>query len=108
MRFEKRSKKNGDSYYSFLYWDPKTKRRVRLRKSEVPGNIFTDKQAEEFARIREAELKAFSLKVKRELQWKSQFYDFDRLLEIYAKRKVKRPTLGGPMSTISEQYIFVF
>lgn len=108
MRYEKRIHK-GSPYYSFLYWCPKTKKRIRLRKSEVPGDIDTDKKAEEFCRIKEAELQAFSLKVKREIQWKNQYYDFDRLLDLFTKkRKVEAPNSWETDVYYLEQYVFTY
>lgn len=110
MRFEKKiSKKSGLPVYSFLYWCPKTKKRIRLRRSEIPNSIQTDDQAREFARIKEAELKAFSLKVKRELEWKNHFFDFDQLLELYAKkRKSEAPNSWKTDVYYLEQYVFNF
>lgn len=110
MRYEKKIyKKTGAVVYSFLYWCPKTKKRIRLRRSEIPADITTDDQAREFVKIKEAELKAFSLKVKREILWKSQFYDFDNLLELYAKkRKTEAPNSWKTDVYYLEQYVFTF
>ncbi len=109
MRYEKRKSKNKEEYYSFLYWDPKTKKRMRLRKSEVPADIDTDEKAESFCKLKEAELQNFSLKVKRDLEWKRKFYDFEQLLELYAKRrKTEAPNSWKTDVYYLEQYVFTF
>lgn len=109
MRFEKRKTKDNQEYYSFLYWDPKTKKRMRLRKSEVPADIKTDLEAEEFCRLKEAELQNFSLKVKRDLEWKKKFYDFEQLLELYSRRrKSEAPNSWQTDTYYLEQYVFTF
>lgn len=109
MRYEKRKSKNKETYYSFLYWDPKTKKRLRLRKSEVPADINTDEKAKEFCKLKEAELQNFSLKVKRDLEWKRKFYDFEQLLELYAKRrKSEAPNSWQTDVYYLEQYVFTF
>lgn len=108
MRYEKRNLKNG-VYYSFLYWCPKTKKRVRLRKSEVPNNLTTDQQADDFCKIKEAELAVVSLKVKRDLAWKHKYYDFTQLLDLYTnKRKVEAPNSWQTDIYYLEQYVFNF
>ena len=66
-------------------------------------------RSREFVRIKEAELKAFSIKVKHELQWKNHFVDFDRLLELYAKkRKSEAPNSWQTDVYYLEQYVFNF
>lgn len=108
MRYEKRNLKNS-VYYSFLYWDPKTKKRIRLKKSEVPSDINSDAKAAEFCKVKEAELQAFSIKVKRELEWKKKYYDFEQLLEIYSKqRKKDAPNSWETDVYYLEQYVFMF
>lgn len=109
MRFEKRKTKNKEEYYSFLYWDPKTKKRTRLRRSEVPADINNDEKAEAFCKVKEAELQTFSLKFKRDLEWKRKFYDFEQLLELYAKRrKAEAPNSWETDVYYLEQYVFMF
>lgn len=108
MRFEKRNLKKS-AYYSFLYWDPKTKKRIRLKKSEVPSDIDSDFKAEAFCKVKEAELQAYSLKAKRDLEWKKKFYDFESLLEIYCKqRKKDAPNSWETDVYYLEQYVFNF
>lgn len=109
MRFEKRKTRKNEVYYSFLYWDPKSKKRIRLRRSEVPADIDCDSKAEEFCRTKEAELQSISLKVKRELEWKRKYYDFEQLLELYAKRrKTEAPNSWETDVYYLEQYVFTF
>ena len=108
MRYEIRKTKT-KTYYSFLYWCPRTKERVRLRNSEIPPGIITDQQAEQFCRIKEAELSVISLKVKRDLAWKQKYYDFANLLELYTKRrKDEAPNSWETDIYYLEQYVFSY
>jgi hypothetical protein len=78
-----------------------------LRKSEIPADIDSDVKAEEFCKTKEAELQAFSLKAKRELEWKRKFYDFEQWLELYAKRrKTEAPNYWETDVYYLEQYVF--
>jgi integrase len=87
MYFQKRGEK-----YSFVYFDEKLRKNVRLRVSEVPADIDSDEKAEAFCRKKEGELEAAKIRAERRLAWKSKFYDFEKLLELYEKdRKEQSP-----------------
>ena len=107
MRWEKRTINGGAVYYSFIYWDNRSKKRIRLKKSEVPAGIDTDQKAEDFCRRKEAELTVLSMKAKRQLEWKQRYYDFAELLEIYQiKRKSEAPNSWQTDIYYLEQYVF--
>lgn len=91
MYWEKRTA-SGESYYCFIYWDQKERRNIRMKRSEVPQHITTDKEADEFCRLKESEHEAAKMRIERKLAWQKKFYDFDKLLELFEKEaKVRAP-----------------
>jgi integrase len=84
MYFQKRGNK-----YSFIYFDEKLRKNIRLRQSEVPADIDSDEKAEAFCRKMEAELEAARIRAERRLAWRSKFYDFEKLLGLYEKDRKK-------------------
>lgn len=90
MRWEKRRDKKGETYYSFVYYDKKLKKNVRLRREEVPASITTDRQADEFCRLREAEHESAKLRIQRKLAWQKKFYDFDKIMAVFEPEIKKR------------------
>lgn len=99
MYWQKRKDRSGKIYYSFVQWDPVNRRNIRLRASEVPADIATDAQADEFCRLRDAETEAAKFRIQRKLAWKKKFYDFEELLAIF-ETEVKRRAPNswqGPM-----------
>lgn len=109
MRWEKRKDRCGKSYYSFLQWNPVARKNVRLKRSEVPANIVTDSQADEFCRLREAEHEAAKFRIERKLAWKKKFYDFEKLLEIFEiEAKIRAPNSWTSPSYYLRQYVFDF
>src|SRR4051794_34092737 len=83
MYWVRRNDRQGKSYYSFVQWDPKQRRNIRLRRSEVPANVATDAQADAFCKVREAETEAAKFRIERKLSWQKTFYNFEDLLEIF-------------------------
>lgn len=90
MHWQKRKDKHGKQYYSFLYWDPATRKNVRLKRSEAPAHITNDSQADEFCRLRQAENEASKFRIERKLAWQKKFYDFEELISIYEVEVKKR------------------
>lgn len=87
MYFQKRSGK-----YSFIYYDHKLKKNVRLPQEEVPKGIDCDEKAAEFCRRKMSENDAAKVRIQRQQEWRSQFFDFKALLELYeADRKRNCP-----------------
>lgn len=109
MYWEKRKNIKGVNYYSFAYFDSRLKRSIRLKKSEIPSGIDTDKKAEEYCRIKEAEHESAKIKILRKLEWKKKFYDFNELFELYKKEMQKRaPNTWGNSCYFLEQYVFPY
>lgn len=109
MYWEKRTNMKGESYYTFAYFDGQAKKTIRLKKSAVPAGINTDKKAEEFCRIKEAEHESSKFRILRKLEWKTKFYDFNALFEIYKKEMQKRaPNTWANSCYFLEQYAFPY
>lgn len=109
MYWEKRKNVKGEHYYSFVYFNRNIGKTVRLKKSEVPSGITTDKRADEFCRIKEAEIESVKLRIQKKLEWKSKFYDFNELLDIYKNEMQKRaPNTWENSCYFLEQYVFPF
>lgn len=83
MYWEKRNDRSGQPYYSFIQYDTKAGRNMRLRRSEVPSDIKTDAQADAFCRMRESTEEATKLRIQRKLAWQKQFYNFEELLTVF-------------------------
>jgi len=80
MRVETRKRANGQEYFSFVYWDGEN--RIRLKKNDHP--LFkTRREAEEWAKAKEAEFESARSRIIRRLQWKTQYYEFSKLSEDY-------------------------
>ena len=109
MRWEKRKDRYGKPYYSFSHWCPVSRRNLRLKRSEVPSNIITDAQADEFCRLREAEDEAAKFRIERKLAWNKKFYDFEKLLEIFElESKVRAPNSWQAPVYYLKQYALDF
>jgi hypothetical protein len=83
MRWEWRKDRLGKQYRSFLYYDAKLKKNVRLRKTEIPSDIVTDEQANAFCSLKSAEHETARLRIQRKLEWRTKFYDFNELMGIF-------------------------
>jgi len=109
MYWELRKNTKGDRYYTFAYYDKNLNKAIRLKKSEVPTNIKTAQDAEEFCRIKEAEHESAKIRIKRKLEWKNKFYDFEKLYQLYIKDMKKRaPNTWENSRYFLEQYVFPF
>lgn len=109
MYWQKRTTNKDITYYSFIQWDPVTKKNIRLKQADVPANITSDKQADEFCRLREAETQSVQARLQQKLEWKNKFYNFGELFKIFKVEAMKR----APNSYVSllyylEQYGFDF
>jgi integrase len=109
MYWAKRTNRAGEFYYSFIYFDLKPRKNVRLRREEVPIGIDSDAQADAFCRTREAEHEAVKLRIQRKLDWQRKFYDFDKLLDLFeADSKVRAPNSWRQSVYNLEHYAFDF
>jgi integrase len=87
MRIELRTDREGQNYYSFVYYDSNAKKRIRLRKEEVQKRFGTDihdhQRAVEVCRILEAEVDSLHSRIKRRISWEKEFFNFNELTEYY-------------------------
>jgi integrase len=109
MHWEKRSGKKGEAYYSFVYWDGKLNKNIRLRREEIPSDITTDKAAEGFCRRREAEHEAARFRILRRIQLQQKFHNFDKLMgEFEANLKTYAPNSFSSTVTHFSLYVVPF
>lgn len=109
MYWEKRKDRYGNIYYSFLQWDHETRRNIRLKKELVPADIQTDRQAEDFCRVREADFSATKFRIEQKLQWQKAFYNFEDLLAIFKEEcKRRAPNSYETVIYFLRQYVFDF
>ena len=82
--------------YEFIYWDAskvtksgKKGTNVKLARKHIPANISNDKDAEKFCKAQEAVLETAAFRLRQKLEWRSKFYKFPDLVEIYKKDREK-------------------
>lgn len=84
MRFEKRTDSKGYSYYSFVYYDSHTKKRIRYSKIEIQQrfgkDIITKSEAIRCLKLLEAEVDSETQRRKNILKWQKEYYSFNALL----------------------------
>ncbi len=109
MYWEKRLKKDGTYYYSFIQWDSENGRNIRLKKSEIPLDIKSDAQANDFCKLRESEHEACRIRIQRKLSWQKKYYDFEDLLTIFeTEMKTQAPNSWETSLYYLRQYVFDF
>ncbi len=88
MRYEKRTNKNGLSYYSFV-----TSERKRLSREEVRKrfgkDIVTEEEAKDCVKLLETKFELTKIRIQRRITWESEYYEFSKLLEGYVARQKK-------------------
>lgn len=94
MRYELRSPKRGESYYSFVYYQKG--KRIRLSKKQIQNrfgkDITTEREAKHCLGMLEAEFDSEKKMLQRVKKWKEEFYHFETLLKGYTlKQKKKAP-----------------
>ena len=94
MKFEKRTNKDGSSYYSFVWYDSKNDKRLRLTRTEIKKrfgkDILTEAEARECLKLLSAQYESEKVRIERRLSWQQEFYNFTSLLEQYEKSQRKR------------------
>ncbi|MBK8202848.1 MAG: hypothetical protein IPK68_11180 [Bdellovibrionales bacterium] len=109
MYWEKRQNTKGEHYYTFAYFDNKVGKNIRLKKSAIPSDITTDLAAEKFCRLKEAEHESIKMRILKKLEWKSKFYDFNELSEIFkVEMQKKSPNNWQNSCYYLEQYVLPF
>jgi len=94
MKFEKRVNKDGSSYYSFVWYDSKQDKRIRLTKEEISTRfgkqITTEEEARDCLKLLEAQYEAEKVRILRRLDWEKDYYNFNGILEEYEKNQKKK------------------
>lgn len=94
MRFEKRTNLDGSTYYSFKFYDTKTKKPNRLSREEIRNrfgkDITTEEEAKECLKLLEAQFETEKIRIQRKLSWQQEFYNFTGLLDQYESYQKRR------------------
>lgn len=94
MKYEKRTNKNGTSYFSFVHYDSKTDSRLRLTREEIRKrfgkDILTETEAKECLKLLEAQYESEKVRIERRLSWEKEFYNFNGIMEMYEKSQKKK------------------
>jgi integrase len=91
MKYEKRTNKDGSSYYSFVTSDRKRLTREQIR-DRFGKDILTEEEAAECVKLLDTKYEADKAKVAKRLAWEQKFYNFKALLDQYmVKQKKKAP-----------------
>jgi integrase len=97
MKFEKRTiKKTGESYFSFVRYDPQDKKAARMTRDEIRNRFGRDivsiEDATKCLGMLEAEVDSTKQRYQKRQDWQDKFYRFSELLRIYRiKRQKKAP-----------------
>jgi len=94
--------------YSFIYYDPESKKNVRLSKTEHPV-IRTDAEAEAFCRRWDAKFDALKSRLHKKLAWQGRFHNFVELVTLYEKaRQEEAPNSWEDCVSFLKYYILPF
>lgn len=108
MIIQQRKDRQGNIYFSFLYKDEKTGKKVRLKKTEHP-HFDNLADAEAWAKSQEAYRNSRKAYIARKVAWKTQYYQFDQLKKKYeAWQKERAPNSYATNIQLLEQYVFDF
>src|SRR5690606_5011487 len=88
----------GNTYYSFMVYDSKLGKNVRLKKSEIQNrfgrDISTEKEAREIESSLKAEYDSAKERFKRQLDWQNKYYSFKSLLDKYTELQKRKSPYG--------------
>lgn len=109
MGWTKRKDRTGKEYYSFLIYDSKTKKQIRLSKEDTL-HIKSDEEADLFMRNKMAETEAASIRIKRKLEWQQKYFNYEEeLLPLYEKnRRAEAPNSYKNQLYYMRQYVLPF
>lgn len=108
MYFAKRQNKDGTVTFRFTYLDPETGKRKRLPQSSVP-HFDSEAEARAWAKSQQAILSAKRAHIEAKLNWRDQFYNFQELLDLYAKWQQSRaPNSWKSNVYYLEQWVFPY
>lgn len=113
MAYQKRTKKNGSSYYTFVLYDPRRGTNVRLSKEEIRKrfgrDVTTEEEAKEFQKLLEALHESESIRIQRRIEWKNKYYNFNDLMDQYeAWQKKEAPNSFKTNLTYMKHYVLRF
>lgn len=98
MAYTLKRDSKGNTYYSFMLYDSKSGKNVRLKKSEIQNRFGKDITSEQEAIKVESALKAeynsARERFKRQLEWQEEYYNFKDLLDEYTKRQMRKAPNG--------------
>jgi integrase len=98
MAYTKKRDAKGNTYYSFMVYDSKLGKNVRLKKSEIQNrfgrDISTEKEAREIESSLKAEYDSAKERFKRQLDWQNKYYSFKSLLDKYTELQKRKSPYG--------------
>lgn len=100
--------KNQPSWYSISYIDPKTNKRVRMKRSAHP-HFSTYDEAEKWTKTQDAAFHAAKQRSQARAAWRTKFYDFAALVDDFQVwTKQKAPSQNGETRKRLEYYVMPF
>jgi integrase len=98
MGYARMQDRKGKVWYSFLIYDTKTKKNVKLKKSDIRNrfgkDVTTEIEAENVMKLLRAEYDSVKERYKKRLEWKEKYFNFASLLDSYEKRQKKKAPYG--------------
>lgn len=108
MYWQKKIKKDGSSWYQFIYYDQKEKKNKKVPKSES-FFVKTDEEADQYCRNKEAEFNSSALRIKLKLEWMDKHHNFKNYLELFEEEhKVNAPNTYKNAIYYLKYYVFPF
>ncbi|MCB9060506.1 MAG: hypothetical protein H6622_03170 [Halobacteriovoraceae bacterium] len=98
MAYTLKRDKKGNSYYSFMVYDSKQGKNIRLKKSEIQNrfgrDIATKEEAIQVDKSLKAEFDSARMRFKRQLEWQDKYYNFKSLLDKYTQMQKRKSPYG--------------
>lgn len=98
MAYTLKRDKKGSSYYSFMVYDSKQGKNIRLKKSEIQNrfgrDIATEEEAIQVDKSLKAEFDSARMRFKRQLEWQDKYYNFKNLLDKYTEMQKRKSPYG--------------
>lgn len=98
MGYTRKHDKQGKFYYSFLVYDSKLGKNIRLKKQDVRNrfgkDIVSEVEAQKTEKLLKAEYDSSKERFKRILEWKKKYFEFSKLLEQYTVKQKKKAPYG--------------
>ncbi len=98
MSYSIKTDRSGKSYFSFLVYDHKLKKNVRLKKHDVINrfgkDVSTLEEAIKLDGLLRSEFDSAKDRYRRLMNWQEKYYNFAKLLEEYTKRQKRKSPYG--------------